>query len=523
MKTKLKFMFMASVFLGIVIFAAIAADNSDSLNEFDDADTFDESMFEDDTGFSSFSDGTDSFSEDSGSTGGFGSFFSTTDSSLTFNGQALMEARAYIDQDDTDSQDSPTLVNPDLTLTATYNSSSTELEAKLNFSKDSIQTYNEDVIEEFTARAYLGNWIIEGGKMKIVWGKGLKLHAIDNFNATDYTNFLIPEYIDRRLAEPMLRAAYNSPSGWRMEAIYTPTMTGERYADKGVWVPGEISSLEKIVKAKALAAIGSVTLGFAQKLAAASSLSSDSLYPDTKKLKYGQAGIRFTGTFGGFDWGLSYYYGRNKKISAYVPKISAYIQDYVTNGGSSNLDSGLEYDRMQTFGIEGAKTFGAVNTRFEIAYNLTDDISGDDPEVRNNSITWVPGFDVPLPIHNMTLNVQELGTVILKSSKIKDNKGKITPGMNYDVDADSGDCYTNNKIAVAISDSFLHEKLLVDCTTIYGIERKDLAIMPKITGIIKTDIELYVQGLYIWCQDKDSEFYAWKNNSFAQIGIKYTF
>ena len=111
MKTKLKFMFMASVFLGIVIFAAIAADNSDSF-EFGDADTFDESMFEDDTGFSSFSDGTDSFSEDSGSTGGFGSFFSTTDSSLTFNGQALMEARAYIDQDDTASQDSPQPCKP---------------------------------------------------------------------------------------------------------------------------------------------------------------------------------------------------------------------------------------------------------------------------------------------------------------------------------------------------------------------------------------------------------------------------
>ena len=39
MKTKLKFMFMASVFLGIVIFAAIAADNSDSLNNHTDRES----------------------------------------------------------------------------------------------------------------------------------------------------------------------------------------------------------------------------------------------------------------------------------------------------------------------------------------------------------------------------------------------------------------------------------------------------------------------------------------------------
>lgn len=488
-----------------------------------DAD-FDESMFEDDAGFESFE--TDSaFGDSFGDTNSSG--FGSALSALSFNGNALMEARAYIDRKDTDTEDSPTSVKPEVNLTGKYENTSTEVEFKLNFNKDSIETYKEDVINELTARAYLGNWILEGGKMKVVWGKGLKLHVVDNFNATDYTNFLIPEYIDRRLAEPMLRAIYNSPNGWRMETIYTPTMTGERYAKKGVWVPGQVSSLSSKVKTTALTTVGSTDTStnpyYTAKLMAASSLNEDSLYPDTNKLKYGQAGIRFTGTLGSFDWGLSYYYGRNKKVSVYAPKTLAYVQDYITNGGSSSKSTGIEYDRLQVFGLEGAKAFGPLNTRFELAYNLTEDTAGDDPEIRNNSISWVPGFDIPLPIHNMTLNVQEIGTYILKNGKIKDNAGKIAPGKNYDVDADSDDCYTNNKIAIAISDTFLHEKLLLDCTILYGFERKDLAVMPKVTYTIKTDLELYGQGLYIRSNDENGEFHSWKNNSFAQIGIKYTF
>lgn len=124
-------------------------------------DDFDESMFEDDTGFDSFEDDSDfggSFGDTTAS--GFGSALSA----LSFNGNALMEARAYIDREDTDTEDSPTSIKPDANLTAKYENSSTEVEIKFNFSKDSIETYKEDVINELTARAYLGNWILEGGK-----------------------------------------------------------------------------------------------------------------------------------------------------------------------------------------------------------------------------------------------------------------------------------------------------------------------------------------------------------------------
>jgi signal peptidase I len=154
--------------------------------------------------------------------------------------------------------------------------------------------------------------------------------------------------------------------------------------------------------------------------------------------------------------------------------------------------------------------------RFEAAYNLTDDTDGDDPSVHNNSISWVPGFDIDLPVHNVNLNVQEIGTYILKGDKIKDNG-------SYDVDYDADNCFSNNKLAVDISDSFMHENLKLDCQLLYGIERGDIIVLPKITYTIKTGMNVSASGMYIYAKDTDSEFYAWRNNSFVQLGVSYLF
>jgi hypothetical protein len=472
--------------------------------------------FDDTASPSGTADSASSANSTAANTGSSGS--SSAASPVTLGGTVKLDDRAYIDEEDTDTEDSPTEITPDATLNVNYANSASEIELKLNFSKDSISTYHEDVIKEATARAYLGNWILEGGKMKIVWGKGDKLHVIDNFNATDYTDFIIPDYIDRRLAEPMFRAIYNAPSGaWRMEAVYTPTMTADRFATDSV------TGVETAKVAAALADKDAQTLGSSEYQTAeenylavleeASSFSSDDLLPDTHTLKYGQYGIRFTGTSGAFDWGASYYYGHYKQPST---DWSAYIASATANGGTSLVNPTLDYDRLQVFGLEGATAVGPLNTRLEVAYNLTNDTDGDDPYVHNNSISWVPGFDIDLPIHNVNLNVQEIGTYILNGDKIKDNGG-------YDVDTDANNCYTNNKLAVDLSDSFMHENLKLDCQLLYGIERGDLVVMPKITYTVKTGMDLIASGMYIHCKDEDSEFYAYKDNSFIQMGVKYVF
>lgn len=456
---------------------------------------------------------------------------------------------------------------PSARLNFDYSGLSSDLSLKLKFDKTSLYDgYYWDIIDEFTARAYVGNAQFEAGKMKVVWGKGDKLHVLDNFNANDYTDYIIPDYINRRIAEPMFRAVYSTNSNIKFEAIYTPMMTPDRLATSGVWQPKATKTLthtvEGLVKANATSLAG---------LLAASSFSSDSLYPDTAKLKYSQYGGRLTFTVGSCDLGFSYYYGHNKQPSAnleaivnqqaasqmiakanqfgsmlgvykdaVVNRLSKWNYSFLDYVNSDGYDSMLDYDRVQVFGFEAAAILlGRLNSRLEVAYNLTDDIAGDDPWVHNNSISWVGGFDMDLPIHNVNINIQNQGSYILNNHKI--GEAAFTPFADtalalsianvlfrysyeeYDVDYDPTGCYTNNKIVLNITDTWCMEKIKLDLKGIWGIEKGDLIIMPTLTFVVKDDWNLNLSGMYIWCNSEDSEFDGWQRNSFAQVGVKYQF
>lgn len=516
-------------------------------------------------------------------------------------GKVSVDARAYVDQRKTKQVvnwidrkieekeerysfgEYKTEANPAAKLNFTYSGLSSDLDLKLKFDGNSLGEYKWDMLDEFTARAYVGNAQFEAGKMRVVWGKGDKLHVLDNFNANDYTDYIIPDYIDRRIAEPMLRAVYSTNSNIKVEGIYTPMMTADRLASGGVWQPKATKSLTtevtKLITARLSAALAA---NDGATLAELSSFSADDLYPDTNQFKYGQAGVRTTFTVGSVDLGFSYYYGHNKQPSANlqslfeagaaaemtnkinqfasVPAVAQIISDKLGLGTPAALKNyvdgvnnylatfqakadvpELEYDQLQVFGFEAAGIlFGRLNSRLEVAYNLTKDIAGDDPWVHNNSIGWVAGFDIDLPIHNVNLNVQNNGKYVLNNDKI--GKEMFTPFASsdtfrytlidflfrtsyeqYDVDYDPSGCYTNNKVVVDITDTWRHEKIKLDLKGIYGIERGDLLIMPTLSFIIKDDWQLDLSGLYIWCKDTDSEFDGWERNSFAQIGVSYQF
>lgn len=466
---------------------------------------------------------------------------------------------------------------PSAKLDIKYDGANSDFNMKLKFDKTSLGgKYTWDILDEFTARVYMGHAQFEAGKMRVVWGKGDKIHVLDNFNANDYLDYIIPDYIDRRIAEPMFRGVYSTNSNIKFEAIYTPMMTADRLADSGVWQPKATkkltSTVEGIVKAPLMASLADPSATSAQQLSAlmaASSFSADSLYPDTKQLKYGQYGGRMTFTVGSVDLGFSYYYGHNKQPSANLeavvngeaakeminkvaqlkkidnPLIQSNLGLYgdAINTILGKYNTGLpelDYDMVQVFGFEAAGIlFGRLNSRMEFAYNLTKDIAGDDPWVHNNSLAWVAGFDVDLPIHNVNFNIQNQGKYILNNHKI--GKEEFTPFAttkfantlidsllrysygDYDVDSDGSGCYTNNKIIVAITDTWNHEKIKLDLKGIWGIERGDVIVIPTLTFNFKDDWNLNLSGMYIWCNNENSEFDGWQRNSFAQVGVKYQF
>lgn len=539
------------------------------------------------TFFSSFATAQDmDFGDDFGSD--FGGDFGDTASSSSFaatalsvNGEAQVNFRAYVDDEGTSGlpiDEWNTWVDPKGKLGLNYSNDSVSADVKFALSKDIITDYKADIIDELTLEAYLGNFVIQAGKMKVVWGKGDKLHVIDNFNANDYKDFLIPDYIDRRISEPMVRVLYNAPNDAgpftsnRFEFVWTPFMTADRYAASGRWVPTQVKGLEKNLKDNATKPISSTVedlekkrteLAVAQtgytnaknaydaetsaekkaeyaaeiqkygsdaktaqenltalkttylsQLSNSSSLA-DNLYPDLYQLKYMQAGARFTTTTGSWDWGLSYYFGRDKRASFDYKKMYTYVPKYLEDKASED-DKFIDYDFLQVFGIEAAKTFGAYNFRAEAAYNLTQDIAGDDPKIHNNSVAWVFGFDRDLPISELNINLQTQGKYILNYDEIDDSKNSL--------DTEKNTYETDNKLVLNISDNLAHGKLKPEVSAIYGFEHFDLIIMPKVTWYVSDGLEFSASGMYMQSFiESRSEFGNWHNNSFVQIAAKYTF
>ena len=428
------------------------------------------------------------------------------------SGDASLGGRFYFDSDD--ASDAEARAIPEVEIGLDYEGSSTNFSAKINLSERTLLHNQIDILDEFHADLFLGDFVLSAGKMKVVWGKGDKLHVLDNFNANDYTDFLIPDYLDRRAGEYMFRVQYNAPSVVRLEAIYTPVMRGEVYAESGRWVPGKVNTLTNavmgIVGEKDLDGMKvSDLLGMMQI--------QDNMYPNTNRLSYGQFGFYGNFSIGAVDLGVSYYNGRYKQVSANRESLATKMtmQQQPT---ASDIPT-LEYDKLQVFGLDAQAAAGPFTLRAELAYNLTKDIDGDDPWVHNNSISYLAGFDVGIPLHNLNLNVQGTGNFVLKKDKITDS-----PFKTADTDYDSTGCYSNNKIVVQLKDTFYYEKVEAIVKVIYGFEKKDFVLMPEVSYKIRDGWKAKLSGLFIhnFGDDEDSEFDGWLDNSFIQLTVSYS-
>ena len=505
-------------------------------------------------------------------------------------------------------------------LELNYDGDYTATNVKLKLDTATIKDHPEDVIDEASVTGSFkeGKFQVKAGKLKEVWGKGDKIHVLDNFNANDYTDFVFPDYIDRRLGEVMFKATANLSWDYnlKLEGIFTPWMTADRFAESGMLVPASMTTLTNtvsgIVKHNAGIDLKSTLEetepnyeSLVDGLNDLSSFSADNLYEDNlRSLKYAQGGLRLTGTAGGIDWGASYYYGHYKQpsanLGAYIDSIGTSVRTYAatsdgqtaikakyldeitslaTNkyrpyyaslvgktvvdpatGASVTLSDdtaiakvagnaafmetcqnhaqeiaygmagqkfelpSLNYDQLQVFGLEAAFVLWKLNTRWEFAYNLTEDTAGDNPWVKNNSIGWVVGFDIDLPIHNLNLNVQETGTYILKNDKVEDGVYST-----YDVDYNSDGKYTKNKLIFLLSDKFLNEKLTAEIQGIWGIECKEFMIAPKVEYNVIEGLTFAARFAYLYSNNENGEFYNFTADSehhdkmFLQLTAKYQF
>ena len=487
------------------------------------------------------------FAQDFDDFGDFGDIGGGTSSAasnaVSISGEAKLEARGYLDTDSSRDginrengiKDINTTAYPAAKLNFKYSGATVEAEVNLKFDRSSLGKYKEDILDEVLVRGIFMDsaLTVEAGKMRTIWGKGDRLHVIDNFNADNYTDFIVPLYSDRRIAIPMFKTSYAIPrNNMVLEAIWTPGMEADRFATDGRWTPAKINALKKTVTG-IVAGQYDDAAPIEEKmsiLSKANRYNSDAaaLYPDTNSLKYNQAGLRLTGTVGNFDLGASYYYGHYKQVSVNLEKFA--------KSGRKELPE-FDFDRKQTFGLEAATIFWKFNLRGELCYNLTADTDGTNPWVHNSSIQWLGGFDIDLPVSNINVNIQETGTYILNSSKVKNGDAMVgrygIMGLNlkeHDVDYDGKDRYTTNHLVINITDSWKNGKIEPEVTALWSIERGDLAVMPKVNYKPNQDITFTLSGLIMYAKDENSEFAEWSgkgngslNNSYIGCGVKCKF
>ncbi len=468
----------------------------------------------------------DDFSEGSGS----------FESSLEFSGTAATTTRLFIQKGiDSRTVDAVTLSGiPDLDLGISYKGSDADFFANLEIDSENLSGSPADMLDEIWIKAYLGFMNLQAGYVKTTWGKGDSLHVLDLLHGTDYSDFINTEGLESKMATVMLKADIPIMGNGLIELVWLPFRTTNRIPLSGDWVPKDISEtlsaarellysgpngddglyaltyavlaggLYTTVYNQTLAATGDPIIAAAAAAAAAGSSDAasraaaqaeeqvqgllDSLfYRDTRySLEDTQLGLRITGTVGGFDYGVQYFWGTEK--TPVLPDVSS-----VTS--LNEVESlTLEYPRIHVFGCDAAFAAAGFNIRAEGAYTLMQDRDYVD------YISYTAGFDRAIPLNNLNINFQILGTYYL---------GEHENGCA-------------NLAAVQVSDSWYYDKIRPKITTAYGFENGDGMAEAVLEWDIVQDFTMSLK-YRLFYGDEDSRFGQFDDNDYAELQFRFSF
>ena len=443
-----------------------------------DTEEASEGSFDSGFGGSSFGDFSDSSESGNSSSG------------LEIGGRLKYQSRYYTDAGSAGEIENIAVESfPELDLELEYKKENSEFMADLIISRDSMFSGYEDVINEAYMTVYYDNFSIETGFMKVVWGKGDELKAVDILNQINYSDFYNKDLLERKTASPMFKINRDIGLNGLLELVYIPFTDYPGFDDpvSGRWAPYDLQTLGTLSEAGL----------------------TDISYRDTETLYSSRAAARYTNSAAGFDYGLIYSYG-------FMPMPSVKLDSF-TGGIPGNADIKLE--RASIFGAEAAKVILGLNSRAEFAYYMSSDIKGDDPDIQNNKIMWVFGFDRDLPVSSMNLLVETQGTYTLNNSEIKAVSASNTEN---DVDYDSDDSYSQNSIIARLRDSLNHDRIRPEISFIYHAEDHDFMLRPETEFVLKDDISFDILYTYFH-GDEDSVFGVYDNNSFLQVKFVYSF
>jgi len=415
-------------------------------------------------------------------------------SAVEINGSLSTSVRSFLTSDsiealaDLDEEADAVEVAAEADLIFTYEGSDFKVVSDFSFTP-SLDSGNLDSMVRINEAygQYFGEKInLEAGLMKVVWGKADEFHVVDVLNNVNYSEFLVPDYLE--MMDPELMFKLNVPMGMssNLEVAYVPVLTADYLpGTDSIWQPKE-TKIDLPAKLTAIAGMGLTPTALASV--------------DTNTLDYGQAALHFTSSASGFDYGFTYYAGYNK-----MPTVN-FEQD------GADMNYWVSYDPMHVFGVEMGYILAGFNLKGEFAYNMTYDFSGDDALIHNNSIRWVGGFDRDIPLGNLNINIQEAGNVILNNDEI----------TNSDIEYSSEDTYTQNLLIVAITDKFINDKLETKLIGFYHFEESDFGVYPRVEYTPVDDFTFGLEGRFFGGDD-DTFFGQYKDNNFVEVSLSWNF
>ena len=409
----------------------------------------------------------------------FSSFMTDEDISLLqWSGVGILNSRYSSDYNNI--IESNIDIYPEINLNLDYIGERSEFHGSMEFSghpdfrdQNTISLDMQQIIDEAYFCLYLNRFNLETGYIKFIWGKDDKVFTFDNINASDYTDFINPLYIDRKIAETLIK--FNIPFGIQgmVETVYAPVFTPDIYPVNGEWVqhdykclPGEIEEI--------------------------------TFNPEnTSTIAHSQFGLRITNSFVGFDMGASYQY--------------TFLRDPIISIISDD-NFKISWDRVHLFGLETAFVILGFNIRSEAAYYLTADLSGDDPKIHNNRILYLFGFDRDLLVHNLSINIRGLGEIQLESDKISPS----------DIEYQSDGIYLSHRIEGGFRDSFYNGKITAELNGAWSIEDKDFMIIPQFRINLVEDTWLNMKYTFFY-GGRNTLFGQFQDNDFLEIRMEYSF
>jgi hypothetical protein len=220
-----------------------------------------------------------------------------------------------------------------------------------------------------------------------------------------------------------------------------------------------------------------------------------------RDLSMSQVGLRLETGLSGVDIGLQYWYGFNR-----LPTVDRAALPAALATGAGTV---LEYDRLNHFGADFAAVLWDIGVRGEVAVNVTKDLKGDDPEVRNGTFEWAAGAD--RDVLGISANLQAKQVFLLGADE------RAASG-----DADEGLADIATTLSLSLKESFIRDTLELELIVVWGVEESEGLLLPSASLDVNDDLHFRVLGRYFF-GPSDGTFGEYEDSSDVEFSVRYVF